>query len=200
MHNWGDECDNTDIYSLSVSNANAQLGSGSGKLCGRNRPHHCSLLVASGKECGPLLIAMCPKLVCAIALQEKTQIYLPMTIMGCFGLIGGTALIILDDKSPRPDSGTDTNTNDEDTATNDDDNQDAEEENQDDNTNTDTNNDDSNTQNDEDNNADNNNDDEEQTNDQDQTDGPGRRGDGGKSRIPRLRKDMVNPGSTHTVV
>lgn len=132
--------------------------------------------------------------------QEKTQIYLPMTIMGCFGLIGGTALIILEDRSPSVNT-EETNTTEEETTTNDDDNN--QDDNQDDNTEeeetTTTNN---NNNNDNDNNTtnnDNTNDDNNDDNDQDQTDGH-MRTDNSKSRIPRLKKDKINSRSTTTDV
>lgn len=124
--------------------------------------------------------------------QEKTQIYLPMTIMGCFGLIGGTALIVLEDRSPG--SGGVSNNNTDDSTTTEDNDQDNNNSDQ-----TTTNDDDANTMIDDDDttNNDNNNDNND---DNDETDSPRT-----KSRIPRLlsknnKKEQVNARSTSTDV
>lgn len=58
MHDWSDKCDYTDVHRLSVSDTNAEFGSGSGEFCGWYCAHHCALSVASGKMDGRFAVTL----------------------------------------------------------------------------------------------------------------------------------------------
>lgn len=120
--------------------------------------------------------------------QEKTQIYLPMTIMGCFGLIGGTALIILEDRSPAVNTTEDSTAN-NDTTTNDDDNNQTQDDANDDNKDQTTESNENNSNEETTTTTTNNDNDNATSNDQDQTDGSLLH-DTAKSRIPRLKANL----------